>query len=80
MSTIVIRVDVTWTTTSAGGYTKTTLPANPAAGINSARTLDFPDPALQAIAEEARKKVVQLVQALDPNANANCTISTSTVT
>jgi len=78
MSTIVLRVDVTWTTTSCGGYTKTTLPATAAGG--AARTLDFPDPALQAIAEDVRQKIVQLVLADDPNANADVTISAATVT
>lgn len=82
MSTIVFRCDVTWTTTGSGGYTKSTLPATAAGG--SARTIDISstvaDPALQAIFEDFRRKIVQCVQALDPNANANVTITTKSVT
>lgn len=77
MSTIVLRCDLTWTTTNAGGYTKSTLP-NAAGG--SARTLDFPDPGLQAICENFRREFADRVLALDSSANTHVTISTATVT
>ena len=78
MSTIVVNVAVTWTTTNAGGVTKTTLP--PAPGSTAARTWASTDKALGDAAEYFRQWVRDQVQGLDSNADANCTITTQTVT
>ena len=80
MSTIVVRVDVTWTTTSAGGVTKTTLPPAASDASGTARTIGSTDKGIADAAEEFRKRLVKNFLAVDPNANADCVITTQTTT
>jgi hypothetical protein len=74
MSTIAFATTITYT----GNYTKTTLPGSVLSG--GSVTLDYPDPALQAIINDLRLKIADLFLAIDPNANVNTTITTHTVT
>lgn len=70
MSTIVVAISVTWT----GPFTATTIPSP-----TGARTLATGDNAINAIAEDTRRRIKDLFEAVDPAANAHTTV-TSTVT
>lgn len=74
MATVVIRVDITLTS----GYTKTTFPAPPGGSGNT--TLNSTSSVVDQYAEICRKFWVDQFQAVDPNANADVTVTTQTVT